>query len=243
MNIIEQIGDYMLLMRKVFTFPQKWRVFFRQLIIEIDSLGIQSIGLIALISIFMGAVINIQMCNNLGNLPTYIIGYSTRESFILEFCSTVIALILTGKIGSSIASQIGAMRITEQIEAMELMGINSANYLILPKAIALMLFIPLVTVFSIVLGLLGGLGTIYFIKAITVSEYIEGIQHEFQPFYVYYSIIKSIVFAFIITTGSAYYGYIPKNNTGEVALYSTKAVVVVSINILLMNLLLTKILL
>lgn len=241
MNIVEHVGAYCLLMRKVFSPPQKWKIFFRQLIVEIDTLGMKSLGLIALISIFMGAVISIQMCNNLSNLPHEIVGYSTRESFILEFCSTMVALILTGKIGSSISSQIGTMRITEQIEAMELMGVNSANFLILPKTIALMAFIPFITLFSIVLGLLGGLTVTALTQYITVTEYLDGMRFDFKPYNVYYSIVKSVVFAFLITTGSAYYGSLPKHTSNEVAIHSTKAVVIVSVNILLMNLVLTKV--
>ena len=144
------IGRYFILMGKVFSRPEKAAIYRRRIIYEMEALGIDSIGLTALISVFIGAVITLQMCINLDSpfIPRSLVGYATRETMILEFSSAVVALILAGKVGSSIASEIGTMRITEQIDALEIMGVNSASYLILPKIVAAMIFFPFLTILS-----------------------------------------------------------------------------------------------
>jgi len=157
-KVFELIGRYFILMGKVFSRPEKGSIYRRRIIYEMESIGIDSIGLTAIISIFIGAVITLQMCINLESpfIPQSLIGYATRETMILEFSSTVVALILSGKVGSSIASEIGTMRITEQIDALEIMGVNSASYLILPKIVAAVIFFPFLTILSIGIGILGG---------------------------------------------------------------------------------------
>jgi phospholipid/cholesterol/gamma-HCH transport system permease protein len=207
------------------------------------ELGVNSIAIVAIVSVFVGAVIAIQTALNLMNAPYYMVGLATRDSLILEFCSTMIALILAGKVGSNIASQIGSMRITEQIDALELMGLNSACYLILPKILSMVIFVPFITIFSIALGILGGLAGMALTDNLTVSEYIEGIQRDFTPYYVTYSIIKSMVFAFILSSVSAFWGYSVQSGTQEVGRNSTRAVVTSCICILMFNLLLTELLL
>ena len=212
---------------------------------EIEALGLNSIGLTAIISIFIGAVIIWQMAINLESpfIPKYLIGYATRETMILEFSSTVVALILAGKVGSNIASEIGTMRITEQIDALEIMGINSASYLILPKVVATVVFFPLLTLLSIIIGTIGG----YIIAAATdimiPAQYIEGLFYCFRTYSIVYSLIKMAVFAFIITSVSAFCGYYAKGNSLEVGKASTRAVVASSIVIMLFNLILTQLLL
>ena len=171
LKIFELIGRYFILMGKVFSRPEKRAIYRRRIIYEMESLGLNSIGLTAIISVFIGAVITLQMSINLESpfIPKYIIGYATRETMILEFSSTVVALILAGKVGSSIASEIGTMRITEQIDALEIMGVNSASYLILPKIVATVLFFPFLAILSILIGIAGG----YLISAlpgITTSD-------------------------------------------------------------------------
>ena len=165
LKIFELIGRYFILMGKVFSRPEKRAIYRRRIIYEMESLGLNSIGLTAIISVFIGAVITLQMSINLESpfIPKYIIGYATRETMILEFSSTVVALILAGKVGSSIASEIGTMRITEQIDALEIMGVNSASYLILPKIVATVLFFPFLAILSILIGIAGG----YLISALT----------------------------------------------------------------------------
>ena len=157
-KIFELIGRYFMLMGKVFSRPEKAAIYRRRIIYEMESLGIDSIGLTAIISVFIGAVITLQMCINLDSpfIPRSLVGYATRETMILEFSSTVVALILAGKVGSSIASEIGTMRITEQIDALEIMGVNSASYLILPKIVAAVVFFPFLTILSIAIGIIGG---------------------------------------------------------------------------------------
>ena len=166
-----------------------------------------------------------------------------RDSIILEFSSTITALILAGKMGSNIASEIGTMRITEQIDALDVMGVNSASYIILPKIIATLIFNPILTLLSIVLGICGGGIVGVMAGVITASEYIYGIQYAFIPYYVVYSIIKTLFFAFIITTVSAFQGYYVEGGSLEVGRSSTKAVVYSSIAILAFNLILTQLLL
>ncbi len=244
-KVFELIGRYFILMGKVFSRPEKRAIYGRRIVYEMESIGIDSIGLTAIISIFIGAVITLQMCINLESpfIPQSLIGYATRETMILEFSSTVVALILSGKVGSAIASEIGTMRITEQIDALEIMGVNSASYLILPKIVAAVLFFPLLTVLSIGIGILGGYLISYATGIMIPANYIEGLLFDFRPYSITYSLIKSAVFAFIITSVSAFFGYYAKGNSLEVGKASTRAVVVGSVVIMIFNLILTQLLL
>lgn len=245
MNVFFSIGKYSLFINRAFSKPEKWGIYYKRTIFEIEKLGINSIGIVAIISIFMGAVITLQTAYNTSSplLPTYIIGLAARDSIILEFSSTVVALILSGKVGSNISSEIGTMRITEQIDALEIMGVNSASFLVLPKIIAAMFFFPILTILSIFVGIFGGWLVGEFTGVITTMEYIRGIQWNFTPFYVTYSVIKAVVFAFIITSVAAFHGYNVKGGSLEVGKASTKAVVVSSILVLLFNLIITQLLL
>jgi len=245
LRIFELIGRYFILMGKVFSRPEKAVIYRRRILYEMEAIGLDSVGLTAIISIFIGAVITLQMCINLESpfVPESMIGYATRETMILEFSSTVVALILSGKVGSSIASEIGTMRITEQIDALEIMGVNSASYLILPKIVAAVCFFPLLTILSIGIGILGG----YLIAVATgimiPSNYVDGILADFKSYSIVYSLIKSAVFAYIITSVSAFFGYYAKGNSLEVGRASTRAVVVGSVVIMIFNLILTQLLL
>ena len=245
LKIFELIGRYFILMGKVFSRPEKAAIYRRRIVYEMESLGIDSIGLTAIISVFIGAVITLQMCINLDSpfIPRSLVGYATRETMILEFSSTVVALILAGKVGSSIASEIGTMRITEQIDALEIMGVNSASYLILPKIVSTVFFFPFLTILSMIIGVAGGYVVSILTGAVNPDSYIIGIQYDFKPFYITYSLIKSSTFAFIITSISGFYGYYADGNSLEVGRASTKAVVVSSIVILIFNLILTQVLL
>lgn len=245
LRFLSQLGRYFILLKKVFSKPEKPAVFYKQTMFELVSLGFNSIGIITIISFFMGAVITLQTAYNTENpiYPTYLIGLGCRDSIILEFSSTISALILAGKMGSNIASEIGTMRITEQIDALEIMGINSASYLILPKIIATLLFNPVLTLISIVVGISGGgiAGTLA--GVITLQDYIYGIQYAFIPYYITYSLIKTLFFAFIITSVSSFQGYYVEGGSLEVGRASTKAVVFSSVLILLFNVILTQLLL
>jgi len=193
----------------------------------------------------MGAVITLQTAYNFENplIPLYLIGLGTRDSMILEFSSTIVGLILAGKVGSSIASEIGTMRVTEQIDALEIMGINSANHLILPKIIAAVFINPFLTIISMFVGVFGGYVAGVLTGAVSTANYIYGIQYAFIPFYVTYALIKTVVFAFIITSVSSYHGYYCSGGALEVGRSSTKAVVSSSLMILLFNVILTQLLL
>ena len=176
-------------------------------------------------------------------IPKFMIGYATRETMILEFSSTVIAIILAGKVGSNIASEIGTMRITEQIDALEIMGVNSAAYLILPKIIATVLFFPLLALFSMMVGTMGGYLIAIFTGVVLPADYVDGLHYYFIPFYITYSLIKMAVFAFLITSISAFFGYYAAGNSLEVGRASTRAVVTSSIAIMIFNLILTQLML
>ncbi|NOQ25314.1 MAG: ABC transporter permease [Bacteroidales bacterium] len=245
MSFFYHVGKYFLLLNRVFARPEKHSVYYKETLKEIQKQGIDSMGIVAIVSVFMGAVITIQTAYNIENplLPTYLIGLGARDSIILEFSSTIVALILAGKIGSNIASEIGTMRVTEQIDALEIMGVNSASYLILPKIVASVIFAPFLTLLSMIVGITGGWLAGIAAGVVTTENYIYGIQYAFVPYYITYSVIKIVVFVFLITTISAFYGYYTSGGSLEVGKSSTKAVVRSSIFILLFNVILTQLLL
>ncbi len=245
LKTLAEVGEYTQLMGRVFTLPMRWRMFFRSIVREMYNLGVGSLWIVFIISLFIGAVITIQLSINMTSplIPRFTIGYSTREIMILEFSSTVMCLILSGKVGSSIASELGTMRVTEQIDAMEIMGVNSANFLILPKIVGFMLFIPVLSIFSMITGILGGYLACDLTHSTTQEDFGYGLQLFFIPSYIGYSIIKSVVYAFIISSVASYYGYCVKGGALQVGASSTRAVVNSSVLILFWDLLLTNILL
>ena len=232
-------------MSQVFRKPEKFSVFWKQLMNEFQKIGVESLGIVAVLSLFMGAVAAMQVAFNIDSplVSQIIIGFTVRQSMILEFAPTVISLILAGKVGSRIASEIGTMRVTEQIDALQTMGVNSANFLILPKLIAALFFNPVLIIMSMFLGLIGGLVACLLMNLTSMTVYIEGLQAWYDPWSVSYSLIKTVIFAFIIVSVSAFNGYIIKGGALEVGNASTKAVVQSSIIIILFNLVLTEILL
>ena len=244
MNLFAHIGRYSMLMAQVFTKPQRWNLLGRQYLKEVEKQGLESILITIIISVFIGSAITMQMVLNTENplLPKYCTGLVTRETILLEFSSTILCLILAGKVGSNIASEIGTMRITEQIDALQIMGVNAPNYLILPKVLGFVTITPVLVVFSMFFGLLGGY-IISWTGVMPPSQYIMGIQYAFTPYYITYSIIKSLFFAFIIASVASYYGYYAYGGALEVGKASTNAVVNSSIIILLFNVILTDILL
>lgn len=245
MNFFSTFGRYVVLLSRVFAKPEKPKIYLQQTIREIESLGLNSVGIVIIISIFIGAVITLQTRYNLESswIPLYLIGLTARDTLLLEFSSTMVGLILAGKVGSNIASEIGTMRITEQIDALEMMGINSASYLILPKIIATMLFNPFLTLISMFVGLIGGWMAVILTGALPSADYIFGIQYLFVPFYITYALVKTVVYAFIITSVSAFYGYNVQGGALEVGRASTRGVVYSSILILLADLVLTQLML
>ena len=243
--MVSTLGKYLILMWQVIQRPDKGSMFRKQLVAEIQNLGVDSLGIVAIISVFMGAVVAIQTSYNIDSplIPMTIIGFTVRQSIILEFAPTVISLILAGKVGSRIASEIGTMRVTEQIDALQIMGVNAPNFLILPKLPAAILFNPVLIVFSMFLGIGGGLVACVAFDLISAQVYVEGVQDWFEPFTITYALIKTVVFAIIIVSAAAYHGYNIQGGALDVGNASTKAVVHSSIWIILFNLLLTELLL
>jgi phospholipid/cholesterol/gamma-HCH transport system permease protein len=245
MKFLFHFGRYLSLLRLAFQRPEKQSIYFRQVMVEMDKLGLASVGIVAIISVFMGAVLAIQMAFNIDTplIPSYTIGFVTRQSVQLEFAPTIISLILAGKVGSRIASEIGTMRVTEQIDALEIMGINPATFLILPKIIASMIINPFLIAMSMILAVSGGWLAGIFTGLFPSAEYIYGIQSFFHMYDLFYAFVKTIVFAFIIASISAYCGYYTKGGALEVGEASTNGVVYSSIAIIFMNLILTQLLL
>ena len=245
MNILNQTGKYFSLLLKVFSKPERHSLYMKQTFNEIETLGVQSVGIVVVISIFMGGIITLQVAYNMSNplLPTYLIGLGNRDTLILEFSSTILGLIMAGKIGSNITSEIGSMKVTEQIDSLEIMGVNSASYLILPKIIAVVLMFPFLYILSVFFGLIGGMIVGPAVGAVTITDYLNGIQYLFDPYYVTFSLIKCLVFGFLIASIAAFFGYTVEGGAFDVGSASTRAVVNTNIMILVWDLVLTQLLL
>jgi len=245
MKFLYHVGRYYLLVGKVFSKPEKTSIYYRRVLKEVELLGINSLGIVALVSVFIGAVITMQIAFQTDNpfIPGYLVGLSARDTMLLEFASTMVALILAGKIGSSISSEIGTMRVTEQIDALEIMGVNSACYLILPKIIANVFFFPILAILSMIVGVWGGWLICVLLEVISAEQYISGIRYDYNPYFVTYSCIKMVFYAFIVSTVPAYHGYYVSGGSLEVGRSSTKSVVHCCILILTFDLILTQMLL
>ncbi|WP_028892907.1 ABC transporter permease [Tenacibaculum sp. 47A_GOM-205m] len=245
MNYIEHIGKYVAMLKQVFTKPQRARVFREALFREIDELGHKSIGIIAFISFFIGGVIALQTALNLESpfIPKSLIGFAAKRSVILEFAPTFCSIILAGKVGSYITSSIGTMRVTEQIDALEVMGINSLNYLVLPKIIATVFFYPFLIILGMFLGIFGGWVAGVLSGLFSGADYVTGVQMDFDPFLITYALIKTVVFAFLIATVPSYHGYFVKGGSLEVGKASTQSVVWTTVLIVIANYFLTQMLL
>ena len=243
-KLLKHLGLYFIMMKRVIAVPEKWSEFKKQLVLEIEKVGLNSLGIVFIISFFVGGVVSIQTALNMTNplLPSYLVGFASRDSLILEFSPTMISLILAGKVGSSIASELGSMRATEQIDALEIMGVNSASFLILPKIISSILSFPFLVIISMSIGMvgawIGGLST-----DVTTADFMSGLKYDFKPFYIEYAIIKTLFFAFIVSSVSSYFGYHSKGGAISVGRSSTKAVVYSSIIILIFNYILTDLIL
>ena len=244
LKYLNTLGRYIMLMGRSFARPERMRMFLKQYIKEMSALGVDSIGIVLLISFFIGAVICIQMKLNIQSpwMPRWVSGYTTREILLLEFSSSIMCLILAGKVGSNIASELGTMRVTQQIDALEIMGVNSANYLILPKILGLVTLMPFLVIFSSATGILGAYGTAYIGHILSPEDLTLGLQHSFNAWFMWMSIIKSLVFAFIISSVSSFFGYTVEGGSVEVGKASTDAVVCSSVLILFSDVFLTQLL-
>ncbi|WP_423149134.1 MlaE family ABC transporter permease [Rubrolithibacter danxiaensis] len=232
--IFHPLGKYILLLKAVFRKPEKWNIYRKEIIKEMNSIGVGSLGIISIISVFLGMVTTVQTAFQLVSdlIPKSIIGSIVRDSTILELSPTISAIVLAGKVGSSVASQIGTMRVTEQIDALEIMGINSPGYLILPKILGAVTMIPLLVIISIGLSIFGGYLAGTLSGAVTANDYLAGLTSGFIPFTLTVCMIKAIIFAFIITSVSAYQGFYTEGGALEVGISSTRAVVISCIAIL-----------
>lgn len=243
-SALESFGRYLLLMKRTFSRPERMRMFFKQYLKEMHQLGVNSIGIVLLISFFIGAVICIQIKLNIQSawMPMWVSGYVTREIMLLEFSSSIMCLILSGKVGSNIASELGTMRTSQQIDALEIMGVNSASFLILPKILGLITMIPFLVVFSTVSGVVGAYATAYIGHIITASDLTAGMQHDFNQWFFWMGAVKSVFFAFIISSVSSFFGYTVEGGSVNVGKASTNAVVSSSMLILFSDMFLTKLL-
>ncbi len=239
--IFYYFGEYLLLLKKVFRKPEKMKIYLKEIFHEMTEIGVGSLGLIVIISTFIGAVMTMQIAFQLVSdlIPTSVIGQINRDSNILELGPTISALVLMGKVGSSISSQIGSMRVTEQIDALEIMGINAAGYLILPKIIAGLIMVPALVIIAISCALVGGLLGGALSGAVTPDDYIEGIRGGFNGFTMVVAMVKATVFGFIITSVPAYKGFYVRGGALEVGQAGTRAVVIGCISILACDYLIT----
>ena len=237
-------GRYLILMGRSIAVPDRMRMFLKRYSKEMAQLGVDSIGIVILISFFIGAVICIQMKMNIQSpwMPRWVSGYTTREIMLLEFSSSIMCLILAGKVGSNIASELGTMRVTQQIDALDIMGVNSANYLILPKILGLITMMPFLVIFSSAIGIVGAYSTAYIGHILTPDDLTLGLQHAFNAWFIWMSIIKSMFFAFIIASVSSFFGYTVEGGSVEVGKASTDAVVSSSVLILFSDVFLTQLL-
>ena len=241
-NALKDFGAYLRLMGRVFSRPERMRMFFKQYLEEMHTLGVGSIGIVLLISFFIGAVICIQIKLNIQSawMPVWVSGYTTREIMLLEFSSSIMCLILAGKAGSNIASELGTMRTSQQIDALEMMGVNSASYLILPKILGLVTTIPFLVIFSTVSGIIGAYATAYIGHILTPTDLTLGLQHQFTEWCFWMGVIKSLFLAFIISSVSAFFGYTVEGGSVEVGKAATRSVVSSSMLILFSDLFLTR---
>ncbi|GAA0873571.1 ABC transporter permease [Gangjinia marincola] len=241
MTYLTDIGRYILMIKNIFRRMTKASVMKRLIFNEVEDLIISSLGIVVFISFFIGGVVAIQTALNLNNplLPKQLIAFAARQSVILEFAPTFISVIMAGKVGSYITSSIGTMRVTEQIDALEVMGINSVNYLILPKIIAMLIY-PFLIAIAMFMGILGAYMAGIFGGFISSTQFLTGLQEEFIPFHLAYAFIKTFLFAFILATIPAYHGYYLKGGALEVGQASTTSFIWTSVVIILTNFVVTQ---
>lgn len=244
-RLLETIGEYFLFLGKVFRRPEKWKIFFNKLLYEMDAMGVGSLLIVAIVSVTMGSVITIQTALQVESnwIPHWTIGFTVRTSVVMELCPTIISLLLVGNLGSRITAEIGSMRVTEQIDALEVMGINSASYLILPKIISSVIVNPLLIIISIFCALFGGYITVLVTDMISAYNFIDGLTSFFRMYDVYYALTKTTIFAFIISSVSSFYGYRIEGGALELGKANTQGIVVASFIILVLNLVITQIML
>jgi phospholipid/cholesterol/gamma-HCH transport system permease protein len=234
-NYLAHFGRYLIMMRSAFSRPEKFIMYWRETMRQMNDIGVGSLIIVCLISIFIGAVAALQFAYQLSGqlVPRYYIGYIVRDLALIELSPTITCLVLAGKVGSNMAAEIGGMRQKEHIDAMEVMGVNTAAYLIQPKTIAALFVIPLLVTFSAAVAIAGGYLSTVPTGIITDDEYIQGLRSFFNPHNVTMMFVKSVVFGLILTTVSCYQGYYVRGGSVELGQASTRAVVYSDILILL----------
>ncbi|MBO4504365.1 MAG: ABC transporter permease [Bacteroidales bacterium] len=244
-RLLTIIGDYFLFLRQVFSKPEKWHIFFKKLVAEMNDMGIGSLLIVAIVSISMGSVITIQTAMQIESswIPTWTVGFVSRTSIVMELCPTIISLLLVGNLGSRITAEIGSMRVTEQIDALEVMGINPASHLVLPKVIASLIVNPVLIIYSICFALLGGYITVILSESVSPYDFMDGLTYCFRVYDIIYAVTKTFVFAFIMSTISSFYGYRIEGGALELGKASTQGIVVSCFLILVINVLITQIML
>jgi len=244
-RVLEIVGEYFIFLGKVFRKPEKWKIFFKKLIFEMDAMGVGSLLIVSIISITLGSVITIQTALQIESswVPAWTVGFTVRTSVVMELCPTIISLLLVGNLGSRITSEIGSMRVTEQIDALEVMGINPASFLVLPKIIASIIVNPLLIIFSIFFALFGGYLTVLLTNVVTMFDFIDGITSFFRMYDIYYALTKTTVFAFVMSSVCSFYGYRIEGGALELGKANTQGIVVASFVLLILNLVITQIML
>src|ERR1700712_4722722 len=245
MHFFTELGRYLLLLKGMFSKPENMRVYWKEFMHQCSEIGIGSLGIVVIISFFMGAVSAVQTAYQLVSpiIPKASIAQIVRDTVILEFAPTLVCIVLAGVVGSKIASELGNMRVSEQIDALEIMGINTKAYLIMPKIAAALLMIPLLVIISMVLGIWGGRLAGIMSGILSANTYEKGLLQYFQPYNVFFALIKAYTFAFIISSIPAYYGYYVKGGALEIGRSSTKSVVVSCVAILFADYVLAQLLL
>lgn len=235
MNILHHFGEYMILLKAMFARPEKPSMYWKELMRQMVLIGVDSAVIITIISVFIGAVTGIQYAYQLSDsyVPNYFIGYVVRDSMIIEFAPTITCIVLAGKVGSNITAELGGMRINEQIDALEVMGINTAAYLVLPKLLAALFVIPLLVSISAFLGILGGYIATSFSGVMTSADFMQGLYVNYEPYNVFVMLVKAVVFGFLLTSISSYLGYTVKGGIVELGKASTQAVVMSNVTIVL----------
>ncbi len=241
--MLRKFGEYLILIGRSFKRPVKWSIFKKRLLDEFDLLGLDSFFIVSFLSIFIGALAAILIAYNIESpfIPKQMVAFTSRQIIVLEFSPTIISLILAGKLGSQITSELGTMRVTQQIDALQVMGINPANYLILPKMLACILFNPVLITFSMFLGIVGAWGACILTHIVSTEAFLLGLLDTFKSFEMIFALVKAVVFAYIITSVSSYLGYTVEGGSVEVGKASTRAVVLSSVLIIIFDLILTQI--
>lgn len=244
-QLLATFGEYLIFLRQVFSKPAKWSMFFKKWLFELEAMGIGSMLIVCIVSLAMGSVITLQTALQIesGWIPAWTVGFVARTSIVMELCPTIISLLLVGNLGSRITAEIGSMRVTEQIDALEVMGVNPASHLVLPKVLASIIVNPVLCIFSIAFALFGGFLTVWLTGCISTYNFMDGLTYCFRVYDVVYALTKTCVFAFVMSTVASFYGYRIEGGALELGKASTQGIVVSSFVILVLNVVITNIML